>query len=399
MKTQLSLLACLLLAGSATAQTQKGNGILSGDVSVSYYRAAFVDTGESKKLGENWSSSVSLTAGRFWTDNWLAGVSASVSAYNQSQYLGIITNERAEFTGTSVSVTPFVRRYWQVSSVQLFAGLGLSAGTSVFKQPAVNANGQYVNDGQRRTLLNVNPLVEAGVNYFLTNRLGLQLRANASALPLNTAGLSAGLVYWTGPDRRTGGQEERDNPQTNKGNLVIEGSFSVVSQQEKVVGNTTTSPTETTTDTYLVSPSVGYFFGKNNLVGLSLPVSWGTNLRPTLSSSAGTWSIGVSPYYQHYWLTTRLTPYTRITAGYNRMTTKPDGTTQNALTANTFTGGVAIGLAYMAGQRFIIETSLAQASANYTSNNESSIGNFSSAWNGTLSAGLGGNFSVRYVLR
>ena len=398
MKKPEVVLAVLLTAGGAEAQTEKGNGILSGDVSVDYYRTAFLDNGESKKLSENWSSLVSLTAGRFWTDNWLVGVSASVSAYNQSQYIGIISGGKAEFIGTSVSVTPFVRRYWQVSSVQLFAGLGLSVGTSVFKQPADNASGQYVNDGQRRTLLNVNPLVEAGVNYFLTNRLGLQLRASASALPLNTAGLSAGLVYWTGPDRRASGQEARDNPQTNKGKLVVEGSFSVVSQQEKVVGNTTTSPTEITTYTYSLSPSVGYFFGKNNLIGLSLPVSWGTNLRPTLSSTAGTWSIGVSPYYQHYWLATRLTPYTRITAGYSRMTTKPDGTTQNRLAANTFTGGVTIGLAYMAGQRFIIETSLAQASANYTSNNANSIGNYSSAWDGTLAAGLGGNFAVRYVL-
>ena len=53
----------------------------------------------------------------------------------------------------------------------------------------------------------------------------------------------------------------------------------------------------------------------------------------------------------------------------------------------------------MAGQRFIIETSLLQASVDYTAFDAPSFSKYMSTWNGGLSAGLGGQFAVRYVLR
>lgn len=398
MKNQIVLFIGLLAAGRAAAQTQKGNGLLSGEVTVNYQRSAVPNNGISQKLAEDLTSTVSLTAGRFWTDNWLAGVSATVYSYNRQQYLKSLPEGTSRYTNVALYITPFVRRYWQVNSVYLFAGLGLSASAAGTKQPAIDINGQVVRDGQQRTSIAISPLAEIGANYFLTNRLGFQLRAATSALPLNTANLSAGLVYWTGPDRRAGAPEGQDNPQTNTGNWVVEGGFSVISKQDKVVVNPSTATKQTTTTTS-ISPSIGRFFSKNNLIGLSIPFTY-LSIDDNLQSENTTWSIGVSPYYQHYWTSTRLTPFTRVRVGYSRGNARArgQGVNRDIYHTDEGSGGVSVGLAYMAGQRFIIETSLVEASVTYTNYRGLNAGDFAETWQGNVSGGLSGVFAVRYVL-
>ena len=103
--------------------------------------------------------------------------------------------------------------------------------------------------------------------------------------------------------------------------------------------------------------------------------------------------MGISPYFQHYWTSTRLTPYTRVGATYFTVGSKPDDSDISRVNVNA---AINIGLAYMAGKRFIIETSLDNASLAYSSANGPETDN--SSWDATLSAGLPGNFAVRYVL-
>ncbi|WP_020601501.1 hypothetical protein [Spirosoma spitsbergense] len=402
MKTQTLLVAGLLLAGGATAQIQKGNSILSGELAVTYGRnqiAGSIGSATSSQTSTSWYPNLSVTAGRFWADNWLVGVSVSGSLTNQYYYpTGSTGGQAIYYRVTSIRGTPFLRRYWQVNSLFLFAGAGLSVGVSTTKRPALNNNGQLINDAQRTSVVDVAPQVEVGANYFLTNRLALQLTATANALPINTAGLRAGLVYWTGSGLPAGGREERENSQTNVGKWLIEGSFSAVSQKNTQLDNATGSTNQTRSSTHSVSPSIGYFIRKNSLIGISLPVSWGLGIRSSTGADARLVSVGVSPYYQHYWTSTRLTPYTRLNVGYARMSGKEVGASQPVYTANTFSGGINMGLAYMAGQRFIIETSLLQASVDYTAFDAPNFGNYTNVWNGALSAGLGGTFAVRYVL-
>ncbi|SFC41408.1 hypothetical protein [Spirosoma endophyticum] len=124
-----------------------------------------------------------------------------------------------------------------------------------------------------------------------------------------------------------------------------------------------------------------------------MPISY--NFNKTENSSVPAvdnvlWGVGISPYFQRYWASTRSTPYTRVNAGY---------THYNSESANNVNGGLTIGLAYMAGERFIIETSLANASVSYlTAEGLNGMSN-NKIWNAGISTGLTGNFAVRYVLQ
>ena len=392
-------MAGLLLAGVAGAQTEKGNGLISGDVSINHARPGV----QSGNADYSWGTGLNITAGRFVADNWLVGATVSGTwGLNNTQSTIAVGQAPRVLTdrGSSVKgyVTPFVRRYWQFSPVQVFAGAGLSVGitnerTDAEKLDPVNQG--IISTQLRSSSLSVSPYVEAGVNYFLTNRLSLQLSAASHWLPLDVATIKTGLVYWTGSSRKADPQPVSDYGQTNRGNWIIEGSFLAGGSS----GNNSSSNTgsQTSSRSFSFSPSVGYFISKNNLLGIRIPLGLFTyensGQNPTFSGSGSSWSVGVSPYFQHYWTSTRLTPYTRVSAAYYMSGARPD--VSNTKFMNT-SAALSVGLAYMAGKRFIIETSLASASVNYSTTSERTSA--SKPWEASLSAGLSGNFAVRYVL-
>ncbi|WP_080057755.1 hypothetical protein [Spirosoma aerolatum] len=398
MKLVFTALLGLLCLNDSYAQIQKGNGILSGSVSIAYNRQTqpfpnLPSTG-AMRVQMNWMPALSITAGRFWKDNWLAGVSLSGSLTQNQQNLEGNPDQTYPNTFYSVSVTPFVRRYWQLGSVYVFGGVGVSVSTNGSKQSYFDYNGQLNESGQRTTTIGIAPRVEAGINYLVTSRLGVQLLASTNSFPLSTAGLSAGLVYWTGPGRTSNTQEQRDNPQTNAGKWVLEGGFSVTNQQTNQDAGTGLTAYQSRTNVYSFSPSIGYFVGKNNLVGVSIPIAYsGNHLTSTNTPDSKDiqWTVGVVPYFQHYWLPTRLTPYTRIEAGYMHYTSED-------YSGFSASGAVRVGLAYMIGQRFILETSLAGASVSYIASDRPGRPGDVKTWNGGVSAGLTGNFGLRYVL-
>ncbi|GAB3946253.1 hypothetical protein GCM10028805_16440 [Spirosoma harenae] len=155
---------------------------------------------------------------------------------------------------------------------------------------------------------------------------------------------------------------------------------------------------ESTYGNYNVNPSIGFFIKKNSLIGLTIPVSYVTNKvvtssSPTTTSNTNeTWVVGLSPYFQHYWSSTRFTPFTRVNVGYaNYSSGSSNGQYMN--------GGLAVGFAYMAGERFIIETSFADASIVYQLSDQSSSQTKTKTWDAGIKVGLAGNFAIRYVLR
>lgn len=398
MKKRLYTLAFLLVASIAGAQTQKGNGLVSGGLSVGYSQISYQPSDASQ---QTWQPALNVTVGRFVTDNWLVGVSVWGTSYfgqARTAFFNGQTRRTLEqhSTNVDVDVTPFVRRYWQFAPVQVFAGAGLSVGISGSRVTNQEFNGptqQVVPLELRTTGFQVSPYLEAGVNYFLTNRLALQLSATAGSLPFNVSGFNTGLVYWTGADRKAERQQARENGQTNRGNWLIEGGFG--SNSTSTNRSTGTTVNQTSSGTYAISPSVGYFLSKNSLLGISVPFAFVGNensgQNPQRSSRNSYWSVGISPYFQRYWTSTRLTPYTRVSASYVAIGSKPNRTGTNLVDAS-----LGVGLAYMAGQRFIVETSVANASLAYQPSDDSGDG--VQSWNATLSAGLRGNFAVRYVL-
>lgn len=155
--------------------------------------------------------------------------------------------------------------------------------------------------------------------------------------------------------------------------------------------------TQSSSRSFSISPSVGYFVSKNNLLGISIPVGVNSfdnsSQNPSSSDRNRFWSVGISPYFQHYWTSTRLTPYTRVGATYYIFGSEQSSKDTKNVSVDA---ALSVGFAYMAGKRFIIETSLANASLAYSSSNGPETDN--SSWDATLSAGLRGNFAVRYVL-
>ena len=400
MKKRLFTALGLLIAGIAGAQTQKGNGLISGDVSISYSRA---DDQRGYANRNSSRSTLELTAGRFVADNWLLGGHVSgrwgSSKSENSVPVGQMPRVSNEHNSSAnMYITPFVRRYWQFASVQVFAGAGLSigvSGTRVSSQGFSGINPQLISTDQRDKVLRVGPFLEAGVNYFLTNRLALQLSVSSESLPLEVADFSTGLVYWTGTDRKVDPQQARENLQTDRGNWIVEGGFfashtSTSGLADNLVGKSSSR-------SFSISPSVGYFIGKNNLLGIDIPATFSSVQyivqNPQSSAGSSFWSVGISPYFQHYWASTRLTPYTRVGATYYTFGAKQRIEDTENVNLNA---ALSVGLAYMAGKRFIIETSLANASLAYSSANGPR--NKDASWDATLSAGLRGNFAVRYVL-
>lgn len=395
MEKRLCTAVALLLAGVAGAQTQKGNGLISGDVSIDYSRSNFQ---QNETTQRGWEPVLNLTAGRFVADNWLLGIAvSSQSTFRKSETSVLINQLQGTLSQRDASIavitTPFVRRYWQFAPVQVFAGAGLSVGVNgnrLTDREFDELTQQIIPVEQRNRGLRISPHLEAGANYFLTNRLALQLSISAASLPLSVGSVSTGLVYWTGANRKNKLQPTRKNVQTKRDNWLVEGGFHAGrASTDFPSGNTEKSAG------YSISPSVGYFISERNVLGISVPVGFGSyeNSSPIPPNSSANWSVGISPYFQHYWISTRLTPYTRASTTYSTLEYKTDSgiNKRNSLSAEG-----SIGLAYMAGQRLIIETSLANASLTYRPSNDSETD--AKLWDARLSGGLRGNFAIRYAL-
>lgn len=393
MRKQLLTILTGLLTGAAGAQTQKGNGLISSSLAVNYSRSTDKRT---DSYLYHWQPELNLTAGRFVADNWLLGLSVAGST-GFSRSVGPLFGNQASTQSqsrVSVTTTPLIRRYWRFAPVLAYAGAGVAVGISGSRQTGQEVIGTALRPAptQHTTGLTADPYLEAGLTYFLTNRLSIDLKATARSLPFGAGGFGTGLTYWTGSDRKHAAQPERDNPQTKPGNWLVEGRFFVDNQRTRQSENNLTN--DFRGRQYSLSPAVGYFVRDNSLLGISIPLTIShyenTNQNPSGTSTTNLWTVGVSPYYQHYWSSTRLTPYTRIDATYLM-----SGSTANDYRQRVVSAGLTLGLAYMAGQRFIIETSLANAGFGYEIPGES--GPVIRSWSANVSAGLSGNFAVRYV--
>ena len=380
MKTRLIGFALVASTQLLCAQTQKGNGLIGGTAAINY---SWIDRNDEQNKLSLWMPSLSLTAGRFVADNWLAGLSVSGNSFllrSRVEQTVADGGRDGRTTIIAVSTTPFVRRYFSIGPAFAFVGGGLSVNTNGQHERTVRGSiGGPIITNRQVTNWSVNPFLEAGVNYFVSNRLAVQLSTAASSVPFTVSNLNLGLVYWTGPNQKTGQPAAQDNPQTNRGNWLVEGSFSATGNTES---NTTNSSANTT---YQLAPSVSYFISKNTLLGLSIPLTYSHSL-----GSSG-WVVGFAPYYQHYWTATRLTPYTRLGVNYDVY-----GQNQTDDRTRTLGASATIGLAYMAGKRFILETSLLSASISRFQFSDTRSEN--AQWDTGLSAGLRGNFAVRYVL-
>ncbi len=392
----LLLFAVAVTTAPLLAQTEKGNGLVSGGLSLGYLSSPVAGISTNTQF----TPSLNLTVGKFVKDDWLLGVGVlfngrfnKYTANTSRQNSAIIDQRNHEIP---IQIRPFVRHYWKFNQIQLFAGGGLTVDVnnsrSTSKTTSIPGTSLLAGTTSRESSsLSVNPYIEIGANYFLTKRLSLQATVAAYSLPIGVGAVGLGLVYWTGTGSTATQPTGTANPQTDRGRWVVEayvgGGRSRNSSEDPSASGGINSYSNSGYD-FSFYPSVGHFVSKNTVLGLSLISSFRNG-----NNTPRTQRLGVSPYWQHYWANNRLTPFTRIGVAYTQTTS--EGTDNK--TADLGASG-SIGLAYMVGKRFIIETALLNASVNRQkffsiSNNADEI-----CTTATLSGQVGSGFSLRYVM-
>jgi hypothetical protein len=390
----LPLFFALITAAPLLAQTEKGNGILSGSLSLAGTRYT-----DSQQNSRNVSPAFNITFGKFVKDNWLLGTNIGMSflfrkvtpSVLNSAYGSTLTDR-----SNRLALKSFVRYYQTLGPVQVFAGAGVS----------LNLDGsrtEYMSSAQLSTGQNANltlsPFFEAGANYFLTKRLAAQVVAS-NGFPLNVGVLSVGLVYWAGAGSTATQPTSTANPQTDAGRWLVEGSVDVssgISSRKVIATKTVNTDAKADRTVFSFSPSVGYFVKKNTQVGVAFITSF-TSSKQTELNKAATSSrsrvFGISPYWQHYLTNNRLTPFIRADVFFYRV---GYGYNDEPISYVSSTVGASgrLGLAYMLRKSFIIETTLVSGSLSHDQNTIQA--DMPVTWSGNLSGQLGSGLSLRYV--
>ncbi|WP_019990806.1 hypothetical protein [Rudanella lutea] len=378
MKKTIVLAAGLLGVFGAQAQTQKGNGILSGGFGLGYDVQKVENPQNESYEAPSIRPQLNVQIGQFVADNWLLGVGVGYSGrfskrrFNTGNTVGNLDN------ATDVSLAPFFRRYWSVGPVVLFAGAGVEASLN-------HSYREYDPDlSYRNTRVSINPTVEAGGTYFLSKRLGVQGTISGTSLPIPASTVGLGLVYWMGPSGTGLTNPETELTPTQAGNWVVEGGFSTtfIGDENKARGQNQSNNTNQVT----INASIGRFVTTNTLVGLRLGFSSQKMETTPVSGPFQTYSI--SPFVQRYVSNQRLTPFVRASVEYSN-----SGSTRLDNRANSVSGSVQLGLAYRLSNRFLVETALASASYQYLWYDRSIQSHAAN-----LSASLGSGLSVRYVI-
>ncbi len=383
MKTQLLVAWLTTLTSTLFAQIQPGERLYGGSISSRFVRSSSVS---GKNLADQNELSVGLTTGKFRKNNWFVGLNlnAGLNAIN-SEWPQVPQNDPSKYRYRyySAGLNPFFRKYWELDKIQLFVGAGINAALikSFRKEKIFPAKEYSLVDYSDFYQFNIAPTFELGLNYFLTKHLAVQLSTTSNRFPVSFGALSAGLVYWTG--------EHPSNPdatatatQTQKGNWLIGGTFSMMNSRSAIPGDENTY----TPNTFSAGLSVGNFVHDRTILGLEASYSYSESRSRELNRFIGSYyQIALTPYVQTYWLNRRLTPFHRISASWLK--------TQDKSYTNLSLNG-QIGLAYMLGDRFILETTLANLGLNYQK-----IASATESLGGNASASLGNQFALRYVFR
>lgn len=378
MKTQFLLVAGVLLAGIASAQTQKGNGILSGSFGVALNRSE-----GNSSTQTSYDARISVRYGQFVADDWLTGISIG-GAYCADRSRGGNGLYKDHSFKLEQPIAVFVRRYWAVGPGFLFAGGGLRA--SVNTQPGLLSDASGNSTSTESTNYSVSPTVEVGGVYFLSKRIALEGTISGAGLPLGANGVNLGLVYWAGPTGTGTSNSESVLTTTNKGNWVIEGGFGVSGS----AFNPRPVRVANSYDTY-ANVSLGRFVAANTLVGLS--VGYSGLRQPGDGDSTSSRSFTVAPFVQKYLSNTRLTPFTRGSLFYGSSGRQVVDSNGSDDLFSSIGASVGVGLAYRISNRFLAETTLGSLNYTYGSNNKE-FSNHSI----NLAAQLGSNLSLRYVI-
>lgn len=379
MKNVLLLAGLCALPVLTQAQTEKGQGIWTGNLSFSY-GSAKQNQNKFNSFYRTSGGGLSFNRGVFLKDNWLAGGVIDLSLSNtHSRYFNSSYPDGVKQTILTTGIGGFVRRYWGKEAWRIFLGGELSFEYALTQYKGTNVSDADVNS------FTIKPVAQVGGNYFINSRIGLEASAFSTSFPALFNGFTIGLVILTGGSKESATKETQDFAQTVKGRMVLGGSLRYTTE-----GNQPKQPgiDATRSNDFFLSPSVGWFVKKNLLLGVEVPLS------AQLEKGLSTFSYGIATYLKKYVSDNQLRPYVGGYISYTASRTKLEGTINPDLNVSNIGFAINAGLAYMLGDRFIIEGGLGYISF-YKPFYPKSTG--SHAWSGGLSATLQPGFTINYV--
>ncbi len=359
MGTQLRFSSLLLLLSQvAFAQTERGVNWWSGGISTRNSRTALY-----QDISEQTTLDVAFTQGTFVRTNLLVGADLRYTRTRDLSRRGFNFDAVTDGRNGALSVVPFMRHFWGKQALRGYVGGGLSV--TYGRNRISTANTFQRGSENQITNWQVAPEVQAGLFYSINPHWGLDLNARSSVIPLAFGNLNLGLVVLTGVKARTRPEPRQTPTQLLTGNWLVGGSFSVSSQQRKLMSTTEQLQVVQSQTTQIVSlrPSFGYMAGRRWVIGVAIPIRNQTItnefLRSAQATSGGgadviTKGIGLEPFVKKYLSRSRFGPYVGAQGGWLTERTIGSAGGQNT----RYTLRVSGGLAYMLGQRFIAEAEL-----------------------------------------
>lgn len=376
MKQRLLYLGLLSLGTQPLqAQTERGTGWWSGGANVRAGRSDLFQTvNRTNTLGLN------LTQGTFVRDNVLIGADLRLTRVRGLTEEGFNLDAVTDSRQTAFAATPFVRRFWGAQALRGYVGGGLAVQYSRDRQ--LTANTKTRSSEIEQNSWQVRPEVQAGLVYLISPRWGVELATRSGVVPIAFTDLSVGLVLLTDVKvDRSSALTTQPSEQLRRGNWLVGGSFSVGAEQRRLTSaaELANNVQRVQTQQYAISPSIGRFLANRWLVGVAVPISRQTQTNEFLraaqlvsSSSAVTTTdaIGVTPFVKKYLLKTRFGPFIGARAGWQRERTR-DETTRVETNSTAYNWRISGGLAYLLGERFIVEGELVGLGNDWSANPQS----------------------------
>lgn len=353
-KLFLITLACFP-AFPSLAQTQKGQTITSGTINL-----AFGSSGDSFNGGTvtSYETGLSLNRGGFFRDNWLLGYTLGVT-YQKSAYA--YDDATPSFTSSQkildLSAGVFLRRYWPIADrLYLYAGGGISGSRRTYDNVDVNDNRVPRSTSSSELSWQVVPTGQVGALYVLSKRIALEANAtNSFPTGLNNTRFGVAILTGSKDGQSTLNMDDVVAPQTQQGRWLV-GTFANVSGNRQISEENNSDQGQSQITAGL---SGGRFMKNNLLVGLALTYS--TSRQRSSSAAYDTpFSMAISPFVRSYIGTHRLRLFIEGKGEYSitKYPNSPDRPKSVAL-------DISAGLAYMAGERFVIQTTLGSLTGRY----------------------------------
>ncbi|GEM_PF-1851902 len=334
--------AMLTVSAASFAQTEKGKSIVGINASIYSYNVK-AKGASNETIARNSSQFIELNYGKFVRKNLLVGLGASFSA---SQLKSGFPSADISSNATGIVFSPGIRQYFgNNGNFTFFGGAYYSLGFVKTKSEGVNASPDQKSITSSLT-------AELGMNYFINQNFALEAKIynNSGLINLtnNSSGLAFGIKYW--PQNTTFTPlEESEN--TFK-NWII--GVDVNTRKEKTQN---AFDIETTSSTTQAEIYAGKFIGskKNHLVGLGLGRE--TNKNSSGGNSNTHHRTIITPFYEYYFKTTKLTPIAKISSSFSIFSSS-----QYLLYMEN---SADLGLAYFVSDHFLVKANFIHLGANF----------------------------------